>query len=254
MKLLLALLLALSAVEATAQDLDPRLTTPPSEDRRLYSPMPDIQLTTSEGALVRLSDVAGGRPLLFTFVFTRCAGVCSPFLRSWKSAERRVAEPGDYARLVLSFDPRDTPADMEMLRHHLGVEPGEGWTFATATREDVQRLADATGFWFKWDENLNQFDHPAMLVGIRDGRLVRLLVGGTVTSARLDELVREASGVFVASYPLPNSARFRCVQFDAATGRVVLDWGFALLLVPVFSTSVATAGLFAAGARARKPQ
>ena len=90
-----------------------------------------------------------------------------------------------------------------------------------------------------------------MIVGIRKGRLVRLLVGGSVTSARLDELVREVSGVFVPSYPLPGRARFRCVQFDETTGRVVLDWGFALLLVPVFSTSIATMGLFIVGARRR---
>jgi hypothetical protein len=41
------------------------------------------------------------------------------------------------------------------------------------------------------------------------------------------------------------------VQFDGTTGRVVLDWGFALLLVPVFSTSIATIGLFMVGARKR---
>jgi hypothetical protein len=32
------------------------------------------------------------------------------------------------------------------------------------------------------------FDHPAMLAGIRDGRVVRLLVGRSITSARLGEL------------------------------------------------------------------
>ena len=172
-------------------------------------------------------------------------------MRSWRSAERSVSGPAAYARLVLSFDPRDTPADMAMLAHHLEVEPGEDWTFAIATPDDVRRLAEATGFWYEWDRNLNQFDHPAMLVGIRKGRLVRLLVGGSVTSARLDELVREVSGVFVPSYPLPSRARFRCVQFEETTGRVVLDWGFALLLVPVFSTSMVTMGLFMVGARRR---
>ena len=135
-------------------------------------------------------------------------------MRSWRSAERSVGRPAAYCRLVLSFDPRDTPADMAMLAHHLDVESGEDWTFAIAAPDDVRRLADATGFWYEWDRNLNQFDHPAMLAGIRSGRLVRLLVGGSVTSARLDELVREVSGVFVPSYPLPSRARFRCVQFD----------------------------------------
>jgi protein SCO1/2 len=246
-----ALLLTLSAAPVAAQVLDPR-RAPPDQERLLYGAVPDIQLTTSAGARVTLSEASRGRPMLLSFVFTRCAGVCSPLMRSWRSAERSVRRPAAYSRLVLSFDPRDTPGDMAILAHHLEVEPGEDWTFAVASPDDVRRLADATGFWYEWDGNLNQFDHPAMLVGIRNGRLVRLLVGGSITSARLDELVREVSGVFVASYPLPSRARFRCVQFDETTGRVVLDWGFALLLVPVFSTSMATMGLFMAGARSRR--
>ena len=249
-RLMLALLLTLSAGPAAAQALDPR-RAPPDEERLLYTIVPDIQLTTSIGTQVTLSEASRGRPLLLTFVFTRCAGVCSPFMRSWRSAEWNVGRPAAYSRLVLSFDPRDTPADMEMFAHHLDMESGEDWTFAIAAPGEVSRLADATGFWYEWDRNLNQFDHPAMLVGIRSGRLVRLLVGGSVTSARLDEMVREVSGVFVPSYPLPSRARFRCVQFDGTTGRVVLDWGFALLLVPVFSTSMATMGLFMVGARSR---
>ena len=250
MRLAFTLLLALSASPAAAQALDPR-RAPPDEERLLYTSVPDIQLTTSIGTRVTLLEASRGRPLLLTFVFTRCAGVCSPFMRSWRSAERSVGRPAAYSRLVLSFDPRDTPADMAMLARHLDVESGDDWTFAIAAPGDVRRLAEATGFWYEWDPNLSQFDHPAMLAGIRKGRLVRLLVGGSVTSARLDELVREVSGVFVASYPLPSRARFRCVQFDGTTGRVVLDWGFALLLVPVFTTSVATTGLFVAGARSR---
>jgi hypothetical protein len=70
----------------------------------------------------------------------------------------------------------------------------------------------------------------------------------------LNELVREVSGEFVASYPLPGRVRFRCVQFDPATGRVTLDWGFALLLVPMAVTAATTLVMFGAGARDRKSE
>jgi hypothetical protein len=88
-----------------------------------------------------------------------------------------------------------------------------------------------------------------VLAGIRDRRLVRLLAGGSISSGRLDDLVREVSGEFVASYPLPGRVRFRCVQFDPATGRITLEWGFALLLVPMAVTAVTTLVMFRAGAR-----
>src|SRR5262249_10021670 len=59
-------------------------------------------------------------------------------------------------------------------------------------------------------------------------------------------------GEFVQSYPLPGRVPFRCVRYDAATGSMTLDWGFALLLVPVAATSVGTFVVFVAGARSRR--
>jgi protein SCO1/2 len=246
------LLVVTCAVAAgRAQLADPR-DAPPDEERLLNTPVPDIWLTTSAGAHVRLSQITAGKPLVLTFVFTRCAGVCSPFVMAWRSADRALGRYGQYARVVLSFDPRDTTEDMSALGRHLALTENDGWTLAVGDPDDVQRLASAIGFWWEWDERRQQFDHPAMLAGIRNGRLVRLLVGGSVSSGRLDELMREVSGEFVPSYPLPGRVPFRCVQFDPTTGRMTLDWGFGLLLVPLATTSLGTFVVFAAGARARR--
>jgi len=234
----------------TAQSPDPR-DAPPSEDRLLHTAVPDIPLTTASGARATLSQIARGKPLVVGFVFTRCPGVCSPFLMSWRTADRALGEKHTYARVVLSFDPRDTSTDMSNLARHQALDDNDEWTFAVADPKDVRRLADATGFWWAWDESRQQFDHPALLAGIRDGRIVRILVGGSITTARLDEFVREASGEFVRSYPLPGRVRFRCVRYDPATGRTTLDWGFVLLLVPLAATGVGTLVMFAAGARVR---
>jgi protein SCO1 len=249
-----ALLLSTCVIASVgAQSADPR-DAPPREERLLNTPVPDISLTTLSGAHLTLSQIAHGKPLLLAFVFTRCAGVCSPFLTSWRSADRTLGQRREYLRLVLSFDPRDTATDMSTFAHHHAVEQDENWTFAIADPADVRRLADATGFWWTWDEQQQQFDHSAMLAGIRNGRLVRLLVGGSITSARLDELMREVSGEFVRSYPLPGRVPFRCVRYDATTGRTMLDWGFALLLIPIAATSIGTLAMFAAGARVRRKE
>jgi protein SCO1/2 len=243
--------LFLTLADAAAAQTDPR-AEPPDETRLLKTLLPDIGLTTAGGDRIALSTLSRTKPLVLGFVFTRCAGVCSPFLRSWRAADGALARSASSAssgassfqRLVVSFDPRDTAADMSALAAHVGASNDPNWTFAIAAPEDVEKLAEATGFWYEWDETRQQFDHPAMLAGIRDSRLVRLLVGGSVTPVRLGELVREVSGEFVASYPLPGRVRFRCVQFDAATGRVTLDWGFALLLVPVAATTLTTLVMF----------
>jgi protein SCO1 len=245
-----AALLLLACVVFAAPSRGPR-DVPPDEERFVNQPLPDIELTTASNVHVTLSSVARGQPLLFTFVFTRCAGVCSPFLASWRVADRSVSSSRTFHRLVLSFDQRDTAADMGAFARHLAADEDPDWTFAIASRSDVQRLADATGFWYDWDESRQQFDHPAMIAAARDGRLVRLLVGGVVSSRRLDDLMREAFGEFVPSYPLPGSVRFRCVQFDPGTGRLTLDWGFLLLLLPVVVSGLVTSVMFVAGSRGR---
>jgi len=243
--------LLLAAATLSAQPADDR-SGPPDEDRFVNVQLPNIELATARGERTDLVRAAGGRPLLVALVFTRCTGVCSPFLASWRAADRWLAVPATVQRLVLSFDPRDSIADMAELARHLGVDHDDTWTFAVAAPDDVRRLAAAAGFWYDWDAGRQQFDHPALLAAVRDGRVIRLLVGGAVTSGRLDELMREARGEFVPSYPLPGRTRFRCVQYDPRTGRAALDWGFSLLLLPVGTVATATAILFTTGARVRK--
>jgi cytochrome oxidase Cu insertion factor (SCO1/SenC/PrrC family) len=217
--------------------------TLPDEWRYFNREVPDVAIETTAGT-VRLSALWQRGPVLLTLVFTRCAGVCSPFLRSLRGADEALGAPLDVQRVVLSFDVRDTVEDMDRTAAHLGVANRPGWVFATAAPADVDRLARAFGFWFAWDASRQQFDHPAMIVGIRQGRVARLQVGGRVTAARLGEVVREARGQFVASYPLPGTARFRCFEYDPVTGNATLAPGVLVLLIPALVAGVVTAGLF----------
>lgn len=246
-----AILLASAAALAANVGAGDR-SIPPDEDRFLNAELPNVQVATTAGASLSLAAIAAGRPLLLAFVFTRCTGVCSPFLASWRLADQGLPAGRAVQRVVLSFDPHDSVDDMAAFARHFGVGNDAGWTFGIMAPDDVRRVTSAAGFWYDWDESRQQFDHPAMLAAVRNGRVVRLLVGGSVSSARLDELTREATGQFVASYPLPGRVRFRCVQYDPRTGRLALDWGFALLLVPVATVSLVTTGLFAAGSHVRR--
>ena len=228
----------------------PAADAPPDESRYVNRQVPDIQIRTATGE-TRLSALWQDGPLVLTMVFTRCGGVCSPYLRALRRADEALDLPADVRRVVLSFDPRDTPADMRSTAEHLGLADDPGWVLGVATPSDIDRLARALGFWFEWDPSRQQFDHPALLVGIREGRVARLLVGGSITPARLGEVVREARGQFIASYPLPTDVLFRCFQYDPVTGLPTLSWGAIVLLVPALGTAIATVGLFRAG-RARR--
>lgn len=222
----------------------------PDEGRYLRRDVPDLLVLDARGRELRLSSLWAERPILLALVFTRCAGVCSPFLSSLGSAEASVGGAGtDYRTVVLSFDPRDTEEDMAGLAGRLGLDARPDWTFGVAAAADVERLARSVGFWFRWDEPTGQFDHPALLVGVDGGRVVRLSVGGTVEPVRLLEVVRELRGEFVAAYPLPGRVLFRCFEYDPRTGRWALGWGFLLLLLPAAVSLGGTAAAFAAARR-----
>ena len=223
---------------------------PPDEARYVTRDVPDVALRTADGE-IPLSALWREGPLVLTMVFTRCAGICSPYLRALRRADEALDLPDDVRRVVLSFDPRDTPDDMRRTAGHLGVAGDAGWVLGVAAPADVDRLARAFGFWFEWDEGRRQFDHPALLVGIREGRVARLLVGGSVNAARLGEVVREARGQFIASYPLPGDVLFRCFDYDPVTGNPTLAWGALVLLVPALGATVTTVVLFRGPARRR---
>ena len=223
---------------------------PPDEARYVTREVPDVAVRTADREVL-LSALWGEGPLVLTMVFTRCAGICSPYLRALRRADEALDLPDDVRRVVLSFDPRDTPDDMRRTAEHLGVAGRPGWVLGVAAPADVERLARALGFWFEWDDDRRQFDHPALLVGIREGRVARLLVGGSVNAARLGEVVREARGQFIASYPLPGDVLFRCFDYDPVTGAPTLAWGALVLLVPALGTTVTTLVLFRGQARRR---
>ena len=238
----------LLAAFAAAQPSEPGR---PDEARLLYRSVPDVRIRTAGGER-SLRALSAQRPLLVGLVFTRCAGVCSPFVGSLRTAVGRVGGAGrDYSVLLLSFDPRDTADDMDALGQRHGLRAGDGWVLGTAAPQEVRALADAIGFWWRWDAGRAQFDHPALVAAVRDGRLQRLLVGAQVAPPRLQEAVREAAGAFVGAYPLPGRVLFRCFDYDPATGRLRLDWGLLVLGLPALAAAAGTLRLFAAGRRHR---
>lgn len=236
-----------------AQVVGEKSNSPPNEGRYLYRPVPDILVHSWPKRSFRLSELWRERPILLTLIFTRCAGACSPLLRSLKAAAASVGGAGrDYTLLVLSFDARDTTSDMVELAEHLGLSKDQAWIFGIAPAQDIAQLIQATGFWFEWEEASRQYDHPAMVIGIRDGRIVRFLIGGAVSPARLLEVVREMRGEFVPAYPLPRrNILFRCFQYDPTSGRWKPDWGFLLLLIPGMMTILGTVWIFRRGRKYR---
>ncbi|MGO8767039.1 MAG: SCO family protein, partial [Limisphaerales bacterium] len=101
-------------------------------------PLPDYQLTTTDGNLIHLSDFRG-KALAFTFFFTRCPlpDYCPRMNNNFGETRKLLTAdphaPANWELLSISFDPGfDTP---EVLTAYAGAFRGEDtnrWIFASA--------------------------------------------------------------------------------------------------------------------------
>jgi cytochrome oxidase Cu insertion factor (SCO1/SenC/PrrC family) len=222
---------------------------PPEESRLLGRDVSDIGLRFADGSSGRLSELWAERPVFVTLVFSRCVGICSPYLGLLTKTVEQVGFSGDhYQMVVLSFDLRDRPEDlMDLARHH-GLATNQGWTFATpASQADVASLCQALDFDFRWDEKRQQFNHPAVTVALRAGKIARISVGEEITPGRFREMLADARGEFVPIYPIPGrrGALFRCFDYDPERG-FTPNWGILILVFPGAAAVSLAVGLFLA--------
>jgi cytochrome oxidase Cu insertion factor (SCO1/SenC/PrrC family) len=196
--------------------------------------IPDAELQLSDGSVTRLSTLWHDQPLLLTLFYRRCTGTCQPLLFSMRDWVERLGGLGhDYHILALSFADSDIAEDMKAQADALGLEHDPNWIFAVARPGDMQRIADALGFWFHLDQATGQYDHPTLLAAVDHGRVLRGLFGYPISPERFRELVWELRGRFVPYYELPAQRSWlRCFEYDPRSGTTRFDWGMLLLLAP----------------------
>lgn len=219
----------------------------PDESHLFGREVPDVALRFADGRDGRLSDLWADRPVFLSLVFSRCAGICSPYLGLLRDTVDQVGGVGErYQMVVISFDVRDRPEDMVALAKHHGLENDQGWTFAIpASSKDLMALCQSLDFDYRWDEKRQQFDHPAITVALRRGKFVRLSVGEAISSGRFKDMLADAWGEFVPIYPAPGErgALFRCFDYDPERG-FTPNWGMLFLVLPGVAALAVAAVMF----------
>lgn len=237
--------------DAIAQEIpNPDLIfKPPEEAELLGREVPDIALQYADGTSGRLSELWAERPIFLTLVFSRCAGICSPYLGLLKKTVEQVGSSGEsYQMVVISFDHRDEAKDMAALARHHGLEGDRGWTFAVpSSQQELSELCQSLDFDFRWDDERQQYDHPAITVALRAGKFARISVGEEISPGRFKEMLADARGEFVPIYPAPGrrGALFRCFDYDPKRG-FTPNWGMLILVFPGVAAFMLAAVIFVA--------
>jgi protein SCO1/2 len=75
-----------------------------------------------------------------------------------------------------------------------------GWHFLAGSQPAVQRVADAVGFRYRYEPELDQYIHPAgFVVAAPDGRISRYLLGVAITPQDLQAALTDAANGRAAS-------------------------------------------------------
>ena len=158
----------------------------------------DVSLYDENGYPVVLKDVMR-HPTIFTFVYYRCPGICSPLLTELSRMVDKVdLEIGkDYQIVTISFDHREKPPLAgEKKTSYLGalkkpIDPA-GWRWFTADSAAIMQLTGAAGFYFMPDGN--DFVHAgALIVTSPEGKVTRYINGVQYLPFDIEMAVMEAA-------------------------------------------------------------
>jgi protein SCO1/2 len=158
----------------------------------------DIVFNAEGGKRISLSQVIN-KPTILAPVYLGCPDVCSFLLYNLARALNQLSsEPGkEYQVLAVSFDDTEKPPlALEKKRLYLKMIekpfPEEAWRFLTGEEENIRKLTNAIGFYFKREGKA--FQHPVSLVMLSsDGKITRYLYGTDVLPFDLKMGLLEAS-------------------------------------------------------------
>ena len=195
-------------------------------DQRLDERLPlDVTFTDDQGRPVRLGDYFGEKPVVLAFVYYDCPMLCTMILSSIASSLGVLSlDAGkDFELVMVSFDPRETPElaarrKAEFLARYDRPTAAAGSHFLTGAGPSIATLTSAAGFRYTWDEETQQFAHPAGVVVLTpDGRLARYLFGLEYGARDLRLALVEASEGRIGT--AIDAALLYCYHYDPMTGR-----------------------------------
>lgn len=210
----------------TATTLPPALKEV-SFRQRLDEKLPlDATFKDDLGRTVHLGDYFGGtKPVVLAFVYYTCPMLCTQVMNGISGALRALPfEAGqDFDVVLVSFDPRDTPASAaEKKRTHLEYwttqATANGWHLLTGDEANIKRATEAAGFTYQWDDLTQQYAHVSgILVATPEGRLARYFYGVEYSPKELRLALVEAGQGHIGS--VVDELLLYCYHYDPSSGR-----------------------------------
>ena len=221
-------------------------------DQRLDEPLPlDAVFLDESGSEVKLGAYFGSKPVVLALVYYSCPMLCNQVLNGMTSGldVLKTFNIGkEFEVVTVSFDPRETPELARQKKEtyiawYKREGAAEGWHFLTGDQPNIDRLTQAAGFHYKWDEKTNQFIHASgIMIATQDGKLARYFYGIEYGPRDLRLGLVEASAGKIGG-PVDQLLLY-CYHYDPASGKygaVVMNMirlGGALTVIAIIAMFV----------------
>jgi protein SCO1 len=210
------------------------------------------------GHMLSIGNALGGRPAIVALGYFHCPNLCGVARADLTDALQQSGLSGtaDYALLVLSIDPTETPADakhaaeQDAARLRVQGVPAN-WYYLTGTPEQIEAVEQRVGFRERFDLTLKQFLHPAGLVFLMpSGTVSSYLLGVGYEPGDIRSGLTRARDGSTANAPIP--VLLLCFHYDPATGRYSLAITKVLQLVSALTVATLAGTIVLALRRERR--
>jgi protein SCO1/2 len=156
-------------------------------DQRLNQQVPlNLTFNDETGQAVQLQQYFGAKPVILIMVYYQCPMLCTQVLTGFTGAMNGIVRFNigrEFDVVTVSIDPRDTPQDAAKAKktyiqryRRSGAE--QGWHFLTGKKDQIDALAQAVGFRYAWDPQIQQYAHASGIMLLTpDGRVSQYYYG-----------------------------------------------------------------------------
>ena len=231
-------------------------------DQKLNQQLPlDLVFRDESGQEVKLGKYFGQKPIVLALVYYDCPMLCTQILNGMVTSFRvlpfQIGKEFDV--VTISFDPRETAAlaatkkkvYLDYLPDKMHTDANNGWHFLTGDPANIERIADAVGFRYHYDEKTKQFAHAsAIMVATPEGKLSHYFYGVNYSARDLRFGLIESSQNKIGS--VTEQLSLYCYQYDPSTGK----YGAAVMRIVRITGVITLLGIIAmiVFLRGRNPQ
>lgn len=206
-------------------------------EQKLDQQLPlDLVFRDESGQPVTLGQYFGEKPVVLALVYYDCPMLCTQVLNGMVTSFRVLPfQIGkEFEVVTVSFDPRETnvlatnkkKVYVDYLPDKMRAGASSGWHFLTGDAANIEKLTEAVGFHYRYDEATKQFAHAsAIMLATPQGKLSRYFYGVDYPARDLRLGLIESSENKIGS-PMDQLLLY-CYHYDPSTGR----YGAAIMRV-----------------------